>query len=276
MANAATKRLALIGGAVAVVGVGVYLMLSAFNDNLVFFYSPMQVAAKEAPQGRTFRMGGMVEEGSVKRLPDGVTVTFGITDTAAVIPTEYKGILPDLFKEGKGVVAQGKLDERGVFVASEVLAKHDENYMPPEAQEAVDKAHAAMKTFDEKGSTSFWRGGHRPRWAGRPAPLRRWRWRSGRPPPVPPTGSSPAGSPPPAADIPALLRPISSGWRSPPPPSAPAGPPQGPWPVRGWRRRSCRSRRIPHSRGRRQTFGGRISPRSRRAISFQPLRSVSW
>ena len=85
-------------------------------------------------------------------LPDGVTVTFGITDTAAVIPTEYKGILPDLFKEGKGVVAQGKLDERGVFVASEVLAKHDENYMPPEAQEAVDKAHAAMKTFDEKGS----------------------------------------------------------------------------------------------------------------------------
>ena len=112
----------------------------------------MQVAAKEAPQGRTFRMGGMVEEGSVKRLPDGVTVTFGITDTAAVIPTEYKGILPDLFKEGKGVVAQGKLDERGVFVASEVLAKHDENYMPPEAQEAVDKAHAAMKTFDEKGS----------------------------------------------------------------------------------------------------------------------------
>lgn len=152
MANAATKRLALIGGAVAVVGVGVYLMLSAFNDNLVFFYSPMQVAAKEAPQGRTFRMGGMVEEGSVKRLPDGVTVTFGITDTAAVIPTEYKGILPDLFKEGKGVVAQGKLDDRGVFVASEVLAKHDENYMPPEAQEAVDKAHAAMKTFDEKGS----------------------------------------------------------------------------------------------------------------------------
>ncbi len=152
MASAATKRLALIGGAVAVVGAGVYMMLSAFNDNLVFFYSPMQVAAKEAPQGRTFRMGGMVEEGSVKRLADGVTVTFGITDTAAVIKTEYKGILPDLFKEGKGVVAQGKLDERGVFVASEVLAKHDENYMPPEAQDAVDKAHQAMKTFDEKAS----------------------------------------------------------------------------------------------------------------------------
>ncbi len=152
MANAATKRLALIGGAVAVVGVGVYLMLSAFNDNLVFFYSPMQVAAKEAPQGRTFRMGGMVAEGSVKRLPDGVTVEFGITDTAATIPAQFQGILPDLFKEGKGVVAQGKLNDKGVFVASEVLAKHDENYMPPEAQDAVDKAHAAMKTLDEKGS----------------------------------------------------------------------------------------------------------------------------
>ena len=112
----------------------------------------MQVDAKEAPQGRTFRMGGMVEEGSVKRLADGVTVQFGITDTAAVIPTQYKGILPDLFKEGKGVVAQGKLNSEGIFVASEVLAKHDENYMPPEAQDAVDKAHAAMKTLDEKGS----------------------------------------------------------------------------------------------------------------------------
>ena len=152
MASSAAKRLALIGGAVAVVGAGVYLMLSAFNDNLVFFYSPMQVANKEAPQGRTFRMGGMVEVGSVKRLPDGVTVTFGITDTAAVIPTEFKGILPDLFKEGKGVVAQGKLNDKGGFGASAVLAKHDENYMPPEAKDAVDKAHAAMKTLDEKGS----------------------------------------------------------------------------------------------------------------------------
>lgn len=152
MASAASKRLALIGGAVAVVGVGVYLMLSAFNDNLVFFYSPMQVANNEAPQGRTFRMGGMVDVGSVKRLDDGVTVQFGITDTAATIPTQFKGILPDLFKEGKGVVAQGKLNEKGIFVASEVLAKHDENYMPPEAQDAVDKAHAAMKTLDEKGS----------------------------------------------------------------------------------------------------------------------------
>lgn len=140
MASAVAKRLTLIGGAVAVVGVGVYLMLSAFNDNLVFFYSPMQVANHEAPQGRTFRMGGMVEEGSVTRLADGVTVRFSITDTGATIPTEYKGILPDLFKEGKGVVAQGQLNKDGVFVANEVLAKHDENYMPPEAQAAMDKA----------------------------------------------------------------------------------------------------------------------------------------
>ena len=140
MASAVAKRLTLIGGAVAVVGVGVYLMLSAFNDNLVFFYSPMQVANHEAPQGRTVRMGGMVEEGSVTRLADGVTVRFSITDTGATIPTEYKGILPDLFKEGKGVVAQGQLNKDGVFVANEVLAKHDENYMPPEAQAAMDKA----------------------------------------------------------------------------------------------------------------------------------------
>ena len=140
MASAVAKRLTLIGGAVAVVGVGVYLMLSAFNDNLVFFYSPMQVANHEAPQGRTFRMGGMVEEGAVTRLADGVTVRFSITDTGATIPTEYKGILPDLFKEGKGVVAQGELNKDGVFVANEVLAKHDENYMPPEAQAAMDKA----------------------------------------------------------------------------------------------------------------------------------------
>jgi cytochrome c-type biogenesis protein CcmE len=144
MAKASTKRFALIGGAVAVVGVGVYMMLSAFNDNLVFFYSPMQVANNEAPQGKKFRMGGMVENGSVARKADGVTVTFRITDTAASIPTEYKGILPDLFKEGKGVVAQGKLNEEGVFVASEVLAKHDENYMPPEAEAAVKQAHKEM------------------------------------------------------------------------------------------------------------------------------------
>ncbi len=144
MASAGNKRLALIAAAAVILGGGLYLVLSAFNENLVFFYSPLQVERGEAPQGRLFRMGGMVEEGSVMRLEDGVTVTFKITDTGASIPTQYRGVLPDLFKEGKGVVAQGKLNEGGVFVAKEVLAKHDENYMPPEAEAAVKKAHQEM------------------------------------------------------------------------------------------------------------------------------------
>lgn len=141
------KRLTLIGLALAVLGSGLYLMLSAFNDNLVFFFSPLQVKQGEAPKGRLFRMGGMVEKGSVSRLADGVTVRFVITDTAAGVETRYKGILPDLFKEGQGVVAQGKMTDAGYFQATEVLAKHDENYMPPEAQHAVDKAHEAMRTL---------------------------------------------------------------------------------------------------------------------------------
>lgn len=141
--DAKTKKLALIGAAVVAVGAGVTLALQAFNDNLVFFFSPTQVAAQEAPMGRTFRLGGVVEPGSVKRLEDGVTVTFGITDTAKIVPVQYTGILPDLFAEGQGVVAQGKLDEKGVFFASEVLAKHDENYMPPEAAKALEDAHNA-------------------------------------------------------------------------------------------------------------------------------------
>ncbi len=116
-------------------------------ENLVYFFTPSQVAANEAPQGRTFRIGGMVEKGSVKRQPDGVTVQFLVTDTAKTIPVTYRGPLPDLFKEGKGVVAQGQLGADGVFRATEVLAKHDENYMPPEAAEAVKKAQeTAEKT----------------------------------------------------------------------------------------------------------------------------------
>ena len=133
------KRLAIAGGVVAAVGVAVALVLNAFQSNLVFFYSPSQVAAKEAPAARTFRIGGMVEKGSVKR--DGTTVNFIVTDTAKSVSVSYQGILPDLFKEGKGVVAQGQLKD-GVFVAREVLAKHDENYMPPEAAEALKKAQA--------------------------------------------------------------------------------------------------------------------------------------
>jgi cytochrome c-type biogenesis protein CcmE len=136
------KRFAMIGIAGVALAIAATLVLNAFQKNLVFFFSPTQVAAKEAPQGRSFRVGGLVEVGSVKRQPDGVTVHFVVTDTAHSIPVSYHGVLPDLFKEGKGVVTQGKLDGNGVFVASEVLAKHDENYMPPEAADAVKKAHA--------------------------------------------------------------------------------------------------------------------------------------
>ncbi|MBS0304345.1 MAG: cytochrome c maturation protein CcmE [Proteobacteria bacterium] len=131
------KRLAIAGGLVVAVGAIAALVLNAFQSNLVFFYSPTQVVAQEAPSGRTFRIGGLVETGSVK--VDGTHVQFVVTDSAQSVPVRYTGILPDLFKEGKGVVAQGQLHD-GVFVAREVLAKHDENYMPPEAAEALAKA----------------------------------------------------------------------------------------------------------------------------------------
>ena len=132
------KRAAIVLGGLCAVGVAVALVLNAFNSNLVFFYTPSQVAAKEAPQGRTFRVGGLVESGSVQR--EGVTVRFQVTDTAKTVSVRYDGLLPDLFKEGKGVVAQGQLGADGIFVAREVLAKHDENYMPPEAADAVQQA----------------------------------------------------------------------------------------------------------------------------------------
>jgi cytochrome c-type biogenesis protein CcmE len=132
------KRMAAIGVGVAALGIAVALVLMAFNKNLVFFFTPSQVAANEAPQGRTFRIGGMVVPGSLKR--EGVDVRFVVTDTAKNLPVVYKGALPDLFREGKGVVAQGQLGPDGVFRAREVLAKHDENYMPPEAAEALKKA----------------------------------------------------------------------------------------------------------------------------------------
>jgi len=134
------KRMAAIAVGVVALGVATALVLSAFNENLVFFFTPSQIVAHEAPQGRTFRIGGMVEKGSVRRQADGVTVQFIVTDTAKSIPVTYKGSLPDLFREGKGVVAQGQLGADGVFRANEVLAKHDENYMPPEAAEAVKRA----------------------------------------------------------------------------------------------------------------------------------------
>lgn len=139
------KRIAIILAGLTGLGIATYLVASAFRNNLVFFFSPTQVAAKEAPTNRTFRIGGLVEEGTLKRENDGLTVRFTVTDTAASIPVVYKGILPDLFKEGRGCVAQGKIGADGVFQADEVLAKHDENYMPPEAGEAIDKAKHAKE-----------------------------------------------------------------------------------------------------------------------------------
>ncbi len=136
------KRFVLIGVGIAGLALSAGLVLSAFQKNLVFFFTPSQVAANEAPVGKSFRVGGLVEKGSVKREADGVTVHFVVTDTAKSIPVVYRGILPDLFREGKGVVTQGKLGPDGTFRAEEVLAKHDENYMPPAAQDALDKATA--------------------------------------------------------------------------------------------------------------------------------------
>jgi cytochrome c-type biogenesis protein CcmE len=133
-------RFAWIGAGLAALGVAAALVLSAFQSNLVFFFTPSQVVAKEAPQSRPFRIGGLVEGGSLKRDPNSLTVQFRVTDTAQTIPVTYTGLLPDLFKEGKGVVAQGSLGADGAFHATEVLAKHDENYMPPEAKQAIDQA----------------------------------------------------------------------------------------------------------------------------------------
>ena len=152
------QRIALIVAGLTILGLVATLVLNAFQSNLVFFFSPTQVAAGEAPKGKTFRIGGMVKEGSIKREADGVTIRFIITDTEKDLTVAYKGILPDLFKEGKGAVAQGKLDDSGLFTAQEVLAKHDENYMPPEAAKAVGDAGqraAASKAAAESAAKTL-------------------------------------------------------------------------------------------------------------------------
>ena len=118
------------------------LGLKAFQENLLYFYSPSQIASGEAPEARSFRIGGMVVDGSVERDPDSLKVSFVLTDTAKNVVVNYEGILPDLFREGQGIVANGQLDKDGVFIAEEVLAKHDENYMPPEVAEALANAGA--------------------------------------------------------------------------------------------------------------------------------------
>jgi cytochrome c-type biogenesis protein CcmE len=140
------QRFAWIMGGLGTLAIAAALVLNAFRSNLVFFFTPTQVQAQEAPQGRPFRIGGLVEAGSLRREPSSLMVRFRVTDTAQTIPVAYTGLLPDLFKEGKGVVAQGTLGSDGVFRATEVLAKHDENYMPPMAKAAVDQARTALAT----------------------------------------------------------------------------------------------------------------------------------
>ena len=140
------QRIAIIVTGLVALGAASALVLNAFQSNLVFFFSPSQVLANEAPRSKVFRIGGMVEQASLKRGSDGLTVRFRVTDTVQTIDVVYTGILPDLFKEGKGVVAQGRLGNDGVFQATEVLAKHDENYMPPDAQHAIEQAQKAQKS----------------------------------------------------------------------------------------------------------------------------------
>ena len=140
------RRLLFIAAGLGAIAIATALVLNAFRSNLVFFFSPSQIAAGEAPKDRAFRVGGLVEAGSVRRQGDGITVQFVVTDTARSVPVVYKGILPDLFREGKGVVAEGRLGTDGVFRAEQVLAKHDENYMPPEAAHALEQAQKAQRT----------------------------------------------------------------------------------------------------------------------------------
>ena len=143
------KRLLLILLMVSGVAVAAGIALKAFNENLMFFYSPSNVVAGEAPVNHLIRVGGLVTNGSVQRQPDGLTVKFDVTDNAETITVQYTGILPDLFREGQGIVAHGRLQEDLLFVADEVLAKHDENYMPPEVADALKATHeegTAVKT----------------------------------------------------------------------------------------------------------------------------------
>ena len=145
------RRLMMVGLLVVGVGIAAALALSAFRENILYFYSPTEVLDGEAPVGHKFRLGGLVVEGSVKRETDGLTVHFGLTDTAKEIPVMYSGILPDLFREGQGIVAHGRLNEGGVFVADEVLAKHDENYMPPEVAAALEDAMPGNESLKHPG-----------------------------------------------------------------------------------------------------------------------------
>jgi len=137
------KRMLAVAAIVVGVGAATAVALQAMNENIMYFYSPSQISAGEAPSGRAFRLGGLVSTGSVERTPGSIEVRFTVTDNAQSIPVLYSGLLPDLFREGQGVIAHGRLDEAGVFKADEVLAKHDENYMPPEVAESLHTPNAA-------------------------------------------------------------------------------------------------------------------------------------
>lgn len=142
------RRLLLVGLLLLGLGATAALMLVAFRENLLYFYAPSEVVAGEVPSGARFRVGGLVEHGSVSRAEDGLTVRFVLADCEAGMPVRYTGILPDLFREGQGIVVYGRLDERGRFVADEVLAKHDENYMPREIADTLktEEGEACMPT----------------------------------------------------------------------------------------------------------------------------------
>ena len=148
------RRLGILLAALVCAGAATALTLNAFRSNLVFFFSPSQIAAKEAPVAQVFRLGGLVERGSIQRERDGMTIRFVVTDTARGVPVVYHGLLPDLFREGKGVVARGRLGEDGIFVANEVLAKHDENYMPPEAADALRRAAQVNEQMAKESARS--------------------------------------------------------------------------------------------------------------------------
>ena len=148
------RRLGILLAALVCAGAATALTLNAFRSNLVFFFSPSQIAAKEAPVAQVFRLGGLVERGSIQRERDGMTIRFIVTDTARGVPVVYHGLLPDLFREGQAVVARGRLGEDGIFVANEVLAKHDENYMPPEAADALRRAAQVNEQMAKESARS--------------------------------------------------------------------------------------------------------------------------
>ena len=150
MTPARKKRLGLIILMLIGVSVGVGFALKALNENIMFFFSPADIEAGKAPDNKDFRVGGVVVDGSVKRPGDGLTVQFDLTDNQSIVTVKYTGILPDLFREGQGIIANGRLDQ-GVFVAQEVLAKHDENYMPPEVMEAMKKSGQPMPGMKQNG-----------------------------------------------------------------------------------------------------------------------------